>query len=166
MERPPAIPALLLAASLAVLFLSPGRADADVLRWVDADGVVHFTDDPGSIPPSRRGGAVTIIRQKNGAPDAPPEAAPPPPPPPPVSGEPASEPYRGTADESARLRAQIEAKEAFIRQVDQKRSLAINPYRNRIVDAADMELYNKYQTELPADRARLKELEPGDGSPR
>jgi hypothetical protein len=57
------------------------------------------------------------------------------------------------------LRAKITAKEQHINAVDAKRSLAVNPLRNRIVDQADMDLYEKYQSELPADRQHLKELE-------
>jgi len=31
--------------------------------------------------------------------------------------------------------------------------------RNRFVDQADLDLYDKYQSELPADREQMKELE-------
>ncbi len=57
------------------------------------------------------------------------------------------------------LKAKIDAKEQHIRAVDAKQSLAVNPLRNRFVDPADLDLYRKYQTELPADREKLKELE-------
>ena len=57
------------------------------------------------------------------------------------------------------LRAKITAKEELIQSVDAKRSLATNPLRNRFVSPSDMELYRKYQAELPGDRERLKELE-------
>jgi hypothetical protein len=43
--------------------------------------------------------------------------------------------------------------------VDEKRSLATNPLRNRIVSPADLDLYQKYQVELPYDRDRLRQLE-------
>jgi len=56
-------------------------------------------------------------------------------------------------------RAKIAAKEQHIQAVDAKRSLAVNPLRNRVVDPADMELYNKYKEELPGDKEQLKELE-------
>ncbi|MBP2685798.1 MAG: hypothetical protein H6Q81_703, partial [Deltaproteobacteria bacterium] len=58
-----------------------------------------------------------------------------------------------------KLRAKIDAKERFLRDVDQKQSLAVNPYRNRIVSPQDLELYDKYKEELPGDRERLKDLE-------
>jgi hypothetical protein len=58
-----------------------------------------------------------------------------------------------------KLRAKIDAKERFLRDVDQKQSLAVNPYRNRLVSPPDLELYGKYKEELPRDRERLKELE-------
>jgi len=56
-------------------------------------------------------------------------------------------------------RAKIAAKEQHIQAVDTKRSLAVNPMRNRVVDPADMELYNKYREELPGDKEQLEELE-------
>jgi hypothetical protein len=56
-------------------------------------------------------------------------------------------------------KAKIAAKEEHIRAVDAKRSLAVNPLRNRIVDQADMDLYDKYKDELPGDKERLRELE-------
>ena len=46
-----------------------------------------------------------------------------------------------------------------IRAVDEKRSLAVNPLRNRVVDPADLDLYEKYLAELPADKEMLKEFE-------
>ena len=58
-----------------------------------------------------------------------------------------------------KLRAKIDAKERFLRVVDRKQSLSVNPYRNRIVSPPDLELYGKYKDELPRDRELLKELE-------
>jgi len=63
------------------------------------------------------------------------------------------------ATQAEKLRAKIDAKERFLRDVDQKRSLATNPYRNRYVSPADLELYGKYKEELPGDRERLTELD-------
>src|SRR4030067_323933 len=42
------------------------------------------------------------------------------------------------------LKAKIAAKEKHISAVDAKRSLAVNPLRNRFVDQADLDLYDKY----------------------
>jgi hypothetical protein len=35
----------------------------------------------------------------------------------------------------------------------------VNPLRNRYVDQADLDLYDKYKDELPEDKERLRELE-------
>ena len=43
--------------------------------------------------------------------------------------------------------------------MDEKQSLATNPYRNRFVSPSDLELYQKYKEELPADRERLRAIE-------
>jgi len=58
-----------------------------------------------------------------------------------------------------KLRAKIDAKERFIRGVDERQSLATNPYRNRLVSPSDLELYRKYKEDLPGDRERLKALD-------
>lgn len=72
------------------------------------------------------------------------------------------EPQDRAEDDSSRaekLRAKIDAKERFIRAVDEKQSIATNPYRNRLVSPSDLELYRKYREELPGDRERLKTIE-------
>jgi hypothetical protein len=80
----------------------------------------------------------------------------------PSSGE-AIEPPPTQQDDDAtlaeKLRAKIDAKERFIRGVDDKQSLATNPLRNRFVAPEDLELYRKYKEELPADRDNLKAIE-------
>ena len=73
----------------------------------------------------------------------------------PITGDPGER--RATAAE--KLRAKVAAKEQFLRGVDEKQSLATNPYRNRIVSSSDQELYKKYKEELPADREQLKAIE-------
>jgi hypothetical protein len=150
-----------------LLFLLCSTARADIYRWVDDQGTLHFTDDPSTIPAGQKDRAAPIIRE-----------APEPAPAPPASSEggasvhpaqpmeePAVMPAPGESEREAlarqveQLQAKIEAKEKLIRQVDEKRSLSTNPYRNRVVDAYDMELYRKYQIELPNDRERLINLE-------
>lgn len=145
---------------------------ADIYRWEDSQGTVHFTDDVTTIPSQYRKGSTRLIRE---APSSlSPQQAPPAPggPQAPHSGS-----VRGTVSaeqeeaQSAKqekeemvaqveqMKAKIAAKEQHIRAVDAKRSLATNPLRNRFVDPADLDLYNKYQDELPTDREQLKELE-------
>jgi hypothetical protein len=55
----------------AVATLGPTRAGAQLYRWVDADGVVRFTNDLATIPPAWRGSAQDI-----GSPQARPAGAP------------------------------------------------------------------------------------------
>jgi len=144
-------------------------ATADIYRWEDESGVIHFTDDLSAIPAKYRGKSREIQK-------APPEAgkpslstmdAPSSPPGPSVSPRPSNGetpdrttlPQDDTASQASVLRAKIDAKERFLRGVDQKQSLATNPFRNRFVSPSDLELYQKYKEELPGDRERLKELE-------
>ena len=144
-------------------------ASADIYRWEDESGVVHFTDDLSAIPAKYRGKAREIQKtppaagkpsvSTMGAPSSPPG---PPHSPRPSSGETIGTPERTQDDDATlaeKLRAKIDAKERFIRAVDEKQSLATNPYRNRYVTPTDLELYQKYKEELPGDRERMKELD-------
>ncbi|HWS14684.1 MAG TPA: DUF4124 domain-containing protein [Candidatus Methylomirabilis sp.] len=153
--------------AFSVLLAPP--ASADIYRWEDEGGVIHFTDDPSAIPSKYKQKAREILK-------APPAFGQPS-----LStmGDPASSPGSSSSPRSSngeasdrptippdddatlveKLRAKIDAKERFLRDVDQKQSLAVNPYRNRFVSPPDLELYGKYKEELPRDRERLKELE-------
>ena len=154
-----------------LLLSTPLLSHADIYRWEDAQGTIHFTDDITSIPSSYRKSATRMIREAPSVPSAPEGAPPPekPPVPPPgippglsESGRPEAARERAKADLTSQveqLRAKILAKEQHITAVDAKRSLAVNPLRNRFVEQADLDLYDKYQSELPADREQMKDLE-------
>ena len=166
-------PAFLGAAVACVLLsLSPAASRAEIYQWKDNQGTMHFTDDETTIPAKYRNNSNRLIRE---APSviSPEKASPSPgrkqdPLPGSASGgglsaeeEAAQEATReeelGSLVEQQK--AKIAAKEEHIRAVDAKRSLAINPLRNRVVDQADMDLYAKYKEELPEDKERLRELE-------
>jgi hypothetical protein len=153
-------------ASLLLFLLLAADSRADIFRWEDESGTVHFTDDLSNVPASFRGKATRVIREA-------PRTAEPPGPAQPASGEAVSAPARPREDPAAaaarereelsseveQMRAKIAAKEKLIRFVDERQSLASNPYRSRVVDPGDLELHKKYQDELPGDRQRLQELE-------
>jgi len=164
------IPALLLLGG--ILFFSPllpAPASADIYRWEDESGVIHFTDDLSAIPAKYRGKSREILKTppKAGQPslstmDAPPSSPGPTISPRPSNGgtpDPPALPEDDDATQAEKLRAKIDAKERFIRGVDAKQSRATQWYVNRFVDPSDLELYRKYKEELPGDRERLKELE-------
>jgi hypothetical protein len=144
-------------------------ASADIYRWVDDSGGIHFTDDISNIPAKQRGKAREIQKTppEPGKPSLSTIGGPSTPPGPTFSPGPSNGatleqpaiPEDDDATQAEKLRAKIDAKERFVRAIDQKRSLAINPYKNRYVSPSDMELYEKYKGELPADRERLKEIE-------
>jgi len=153
--------------AFSTLFSPP--ASADIYRWEDESGGIHFTDDLSNVPAKSRGKAREIQKtppaagkpsvSTMGAPAVPPDPSYSPGPP--ISDTPdrPAIPEDDDAVQAEKLRAKIDAKEQLIRAVDEKQSLASNPYRNRFVSPADMELYRKYKEELPADRERLKALE-------
>ena len=157
----------LLGGMLALPALHAPPAGADIYRWEDESGVLHFTDDPSSIPPKYRGKSREIQKTppEAGQPSlstmgAPPPSGPSYPPRPSYGEAPARpEPPEDDATLAEKLRAKIDAKERFLRGVDEKQSLATNPYRNRFVSPSDLELYRKYKEELPGDRERLKAVE-------
>ena len=171
-KRPsgPAIPALwLILGILAISALVVPPASADIYRWEDESGVIHFTDDPSTIPAKFKGTSREILK-------TPPAAGKPsvstmggssstPGPslsPRPSNGETIGTPLLPEDDDATlaeKLRAKIDAKERFLRAVDEKQSLSTNPYRNRLVSPSDLELYRKYKEELPGDRERLKEFD-------
>ncbi|HEY5996576.1 MAG TPA: DUF4124 domain-containing protein [Candidatus Deferrimicrobiaceae bacterium] len=157
-------------AMAAALLLALGAATdarADIFKWTDDQGTLHFTDDPASIPAAKREQSTAPFIKE------PPKSASPAEPanrPAPAAGEPASpptvvspvsgeDPTEALQREIEQQKAKIAAKESLIRYVDEKRSLATNPTRNRIVSAADLELYDKYQSEIASDRERLRQLE-------
>jgi hypothetical protein len=156
-------PAVLVGIATFLLLLSSLTSRADIYRWEDSAGTVHFTDDVTTIPPQYRKDSTMMIREA------------------PSIGPPVETPPSGTTEANPseeekvviavppdeddpnalveELKAKIAAKEQHIRAVDARRSLATNPLRNRFVDQRDLDLYKKYQTELPGDRQHLKELE-------
>jgi len=159
-------------AAIALLLAVPVTSLADIYRWVDDGGVIHFTDDPSSIPEKYRRKVEDIqkLPPAAGKPSLSTIGAPPSP----AGSFPAtgstfqgdgapsdslSPSIESQAAEAEQLRAKIAAKEQFIDTIDRKRSNILTPLGNRYVDPADLDLYAKYKEELPADRARLKELE-------
>jgi Domain of unknown function (DUF4124) len=156
-----------------ILILSPAAPSrAEIYQWEDAQGTMHFTDDVTTIPSQYRKGSTLLIREAPSSisptPAPPPSGGPQTPPPGSVRGALGTEQGETLSAEqekeelAARVeqqKARIAAKEQHIRAVDAKRSLAVNPLRNRVVDPADMNLYVKYKEELPGDKEQLKKLE-------
>lgn len=154
------------AVALSMLFCAEIRAD--IYKWEDDAGAVNFTDDISNIPPAFRDKATMVIREapapaqtptgpsKKGAGTD--KASPPSEPPAEEAPEPANQ-RDEIASRVAQLKAKIAAKEKLIQFVDDRQNLALNPLRSRVVDPGDLELYRKYQAELPEDRRELAELE-------
>lgn len=140
---------------------SPSRGQ--IYRWVDQSGVTHFTDNPQNIPNDQKNSAevftppqiTTYTEQEIGE----------------VS---VSSPGRDEMKESVQgraesiedlrgsivtLKSQIKAKRDLVKYVDDRRNLAINPLRNRIITEKELALYDRYIQELPEDELELENLE-------
>lgn len=156
----------------------PSASFADIYRWEDSAGAVHFTDDVTTIPPEHRKSVTRMIRESprdshpeeqaplSGTMPSRPPAAPGTgtpggmqPPPEDAQAAPGDAQTEALTIQAEQLRARIAAKEQHIEDVDAKRLPGANPLRNRVVEPKDMELYEKYRAELPGDRERLRELE-------
>jgi hypothetical protein len=152
---------------LVILPPSTGPSAADIYRWEDESGTIHFTDTPSNIPEKYRSRKKTVL---HGPPDSgrpglsnvgPAPSSPAGPVEPPPSAEPVPARPENTSGQADQLRARIAAKERFIEGIDRKRSNILNPMGNRFVSQEDLELYKKYSEELPQDRQRLKEMASG-----
>jgi len=156
--------AFLLAGSIvamALLMLFAADSRADIYKWEDETGAIHFTDDFSNIPSGFRGKATMVIREAPRTAEPPPSVPPAPalvPSPKDEAAESARE-KEALASQAEQLKAKIAAKEKLIRFVEDRQSLVLNPDRRRVLDPGDLELYKKYQEELPQDRQTLKDLE-------
>jgi hypothetical protein len=63
------------------------------------------------------------------------------------------------ASQVEQVKAKIAAKEKLVQFVEDRQNLVLNPDRRRVLDPGDLELYKKYQEELPQDRQTLEDLE-------
>ena len=112
-------------AMLSVPALHPPPASADIYRWEDEGGVIHFTDDLSSIPAKYRGktreiqktppepGRPSLSTMGATSPPAGPSSSPRP-----STGETLDRPLLPQDDDATlaeKLRAKIDAKERFIR---------------------------------------------------
>jgi hypothetical protein len=153
-----------------LLAVPPPPAVADIYRWEDESGVLHFTDDLSSIPEKHRGRVQDIMKTPPAAGKpglsniGDPASRSPAAPGPSSTGNgggtyPAPSPVDSLESQAEQLRAKIAAKEQFIARIDTKRSHTLNPLGNRFVSPEDLELYQKYSAELPGDRDRLRDIE-------
>lgn len=150
-----------LAVAFLLCFSMP--ASAQVYRWVDQDGVTHFTDNPQNIPKQHRDKAsdftppqiTTYTDERKSDINVPTQTR---------------DVQRGSVQDSGEsteelkasiktLKSQIQAKRDLVKYVDDRRNLAINPLRNRIITENELELYDRYVQELPEDERDLEELE-------
>ena len=162
------IGAVVVSGALLILTGAPGTSLADIYRWEDDSGVIHFTDTPANIPEKFRGRRKMILQgpPESGHPSlstmgAPVPSAPFPGTPSPAERDDREQPAQFKDKDAEQLRSRIAAKEQFIKGIDLKRSHALNPMGNRFVSPEDLELYRKYSEELPKDRERLREIEAG-----
>ena len=144
---------------LMVLLAGAGTGQAATYEWVDAGGVVHFTDDPGNIPEKYRDKAKKL---ENGIPNIISEPAAPPAAPTITGGM--TEGANAGHDQQwwhsryTELRNEIKGvREAL----PQKKEKLVELRRKRVIfqRGSDRVAYNDLAKEIAADEARLQQLE-------
>ncbi len=150
-------------AVLSILILFAPHSGAQLYRWVDQNGVTHFTDNPQNIPEQFKSNVEEFTppqittyaeeKRKEGSALTP-------------SWDDTGGEFRDSEgaieelEESiSTLKSQIKAKKDLVDYVDDRRNLAKNPLRNRIITENELELYDRYVSELPDDERELEELE-------
>lgn len=151
-----------------IMLLMPCKSLADIYKWVDEEGVIHFTDDISKIPLEYRKKAERKIipegKREAGAHYQPSEIEP-------LEKKiEINQKSRAMSEEdwksaferlSQQIRAgreEIERKKAFMREVERRRNMAFY-IPNRIVSDEDAELYEKYKKEVPEQEKRIEDLE-------
>lgn len=155
----------LLSIALVALFLSgtPTISSGQVYRWVDQGGAIHFTDNPQNIPVQYRNNAMeftpppitTYAEERGQRVGAVPQSGF-------TQGANRERPLdsaKALEESIQTMKSQIQAKRDLIRYVDERKNLAVNPYRNRIIMKNELELYDRYQQEIPEDERELERLE-------
>ncbi len=152
----------LLAGVVAIYALSvPALALADIYQWEDAAGVIHFTDDMKKVPDKYRD---KVRVQKSIAPSSDTTA--------PQNnvkddGKAVSddelygdytlqwwlETFRKKKNEVSQAVSLIETKKKFAQMFESGRRFG------QVYEQADVEKYNAYKAELPADEQRLHDLD-------
>ena len=141
---------------LLLLQFVPSRVLAAFYRWLDADGVVHFTDDPKRIP--------LKYRQKAKKLDLPAESAPAPTEPSPQASPQAYEPSLpgGHAEDwwrqrFATLRDEVKALQDGL-VVKQEKLVELRRTRTIYQRARDREAVNRMEADISGDETRLSRL--------
>lgn len=142
---------------LAVSFLA-SSALADLYQWTDKEGVLHLTNDIGSVPEDYRGKvkvykSAPAEKKKEAVPEAqPPEQE---------KGEELygdqtldwwKETFRKKTEDLQALEAGYNAKKQFIAVFEGGRRFG------QVFSTEDVETYNRYLKELPRDEASLNAL--------
>ncbi len=144
---------------LLLMVLLAGAGQAANYEWVDAGGVVHFTDDPGNIPEKYRDKAKKL---ENGIQNIVSEPAPPPTVTPITGGM--TEGANAGHDEQwwrsrfAELRNEIKGVREGLPQKKEKLDAL---HRKRVIfqRGSDRVAYNDLAKEIVADETHLQELE-------
>lgn len=148
------LPVLLLLLQVAVPF-----AQAAFYQWTDAQGVVHFTDDPDKIPPKyqKKARRLNIPDQPAPAPKEPPAPQASPQVSPPKEVIPDGKGEEWWRERYAKFRGELKTLEDGLAQ-KQTELVQLKRKRTIYVRARDREAVNVMQAEISADEARIAEL--------
>ena len=139
--------------SLCLVALSLPAVAGMVYEWTDNEGVVHFTDNPRTIPPKYRKG-VKERGSENLSPPAPRPAPAPRSAPPPEVARPGGHPAQWWRQSFQGLRGRIRGLEEGL---PAKRDKLLELRRRRTVfhRPVDREAFNRQQAEITADESQI-----------
>jgi hypothetical protein len=144
---------------LVLLQVAAPFANAAFYRWTDANGVVHFTDDPEKIPKKYQKRARELKLSEEPAPaeavapglQAPPQLSKP------QSPGPGGHTEQWWRERFAALRGELKALQGGL-QEKQAKLAELRRKRAIYVRIKDREAVNAMQAEVSADEARISEL--------
>ncbi|GFO56817.1 hypothetical protein GMSM_38240 [Geomonas sp. Red276] len=146
-----------------LILLASGAADAAFYRWIDGNGVVHFTDNKDNIPAKYRKKATRLKLLEEPSLNAKPATPPPASPPSPVAPPPKGPELYGGHDQAwwknrfTTMKAEIQAAKD---RLAEKQTKLVELRRKRVIyqRTRDREAYNTMNESITADEQTLNNL--------
>lgn len=154
--------------TILVLIIIPCKSSGDIFRWIDDEGVIHFTDDMNKIPAEYRKKVErrAVPKERGNEKVSSPAVVPEPlekkieikQPSTAMGEEDWRAAFQRLSHEIQARKEELDKKKAFIKEIERRRNMAFY-IPNRIVSDEDAALYEKYIKEVSEDEKKIEELE-------